>query len=222
MRYFPIACAAFILTSLGVNAQQAPAPVVPPSPPKISMPSASETPNVSGRASVDNVMTLGRPDPEPLTSVPASHLQVPPGEGVQVSVTPMAPLNLRGLVRVVDGNTLSLRGQTIHLSGIDVPEKGQTCYDLVGVAWDCHGRSISKLSVLTGGKIVHCREVNLSTGTGKCFVEGQDLSLLMVQAGMAVAGEGDVSYGGAEAQARMERKGVWSGRFDMPWVFRTR
>lgn len=142
-----------------------------------------------------------------------------PAAPVTASEKVIAPFDVSGRARVVDGNTIIVRGTTILLRGADAPENGQTCLDLVGVPWDCFGRSRSRLMALVDGGAVECRNVDPYSGSAQCFAGGRDLSETLIAEGLAVAAQGDRSYAGVEMLAKSSRKGVWSGRFDMPWTF---
>jgi len=48
-----------------------------------------------------------------------------------------------GTALVVDGDTIAISGMKVHLSGIDTPEKKQTCRK-VGATWRC-GYEATKL-----------------------------------------------------------------------------
>ena len=44
---------------------------------------------------------------------------------------------IAGRAAVIDGDTLEIRGERIHLFGIDAPESGQTCLDAKGQSYRC-------------------------------------------------------------------------------------
>jgi len=51
-------------------------------------------------------------------------------------VSSAASADLSGTALIVDGDTITISGTKIRLSGIDTPEKNQTCRK-AGVTWRC-------------------------------------------------------------------------------------
>ncbi|MCX7342193.1 MAG: thermonuclease family protein, partial [Hyphomicrobiales bacterium] len=50
---------------------------------------------------------------------------------------PTAALEVTGIARVVDGDTLNLEGLGVRLHGIDAPETAQRCTDAQGRDYAC-------------------------------------------------------------------------------------
>ncbi|MCG8361218.1 MAG: thermonuclease family protein, partial [Kiloniellales bacterium] len=71
---------------------------------------------------------------------------------------------LRGMPRVIDGNTIELDGQRLRLHGIDAPELGQVC-ELRGKPYDCGEISRAALLDLTAGTPILCRPIESESGT---------------------------------------------------------
>jgi endonuclease YncB( thermonuclease family) len=134
-----------------------------------------------------------------------------------------APGDLRGAVRVVDGDTLDLEGQRVRLEGIDAPEIPQSCPSSVGT-WDCGKAAARALKDLVAGQQVACR----NRGTDKygrmlgvCFVADRDINAEMVRQGHAWAFvKYSKSYVEEEAHARAARIGIWQGQAEPAWVYR--
>ena len=128
-----------------------------------------------------------------------------------------------GTVRVVDGDTVSMRERRLRLAGIDAPEKDQTC-TRGGKTWKCGEQSSAALAAWIGGSILTC----LSNAIDKyrrpvvrCTVRGFDVAAWSVENGWSVAGPiGPPDYKSQEAQARSLRLGLWSGEFIPPWEWR--
>jgi endonuclease YncB( thermonuclease family) len=129
---------------------------------------------------------------------------------------------------VSDGDTITVLddGNTQHkvrLSGIDAPEKRQPF----------SARSKENLSRLVFGQSViiewHKRD-RYQRMVGKVLMNGQDVNLEQVRAGMAwhfkrYDGEQPISdriaYADAENEARAARRGLWSDPEPLPpWEFR--
>lgn len=127
---------------------------------------------------------------------------------------------LRGMPRVIDGNTIELAGQRLRLHGIDAPELGQVC-ELRGKPYDCGEISRAALLDLTAGTPILCRPIESESGTAYCFAEDYDLSSGMVYTGWALADrEVTDRYVETEAGARDGKRGLWRGRFVAPWDWR--
>jgi endonuclease YncB( thermonuclease family) len=91
-------------------------------------------------------------------------------------------------VRVIDGDTLRLDGQTIRLHGIDAPEAGQMCG-----ASPCGDLATEYLQALIVDRIVICnargQRDRYDRMVAVCRVDGLDLGAAMVLAGQAMAFE---------------------------------
>ena len=66
-----------------------------------------------------------------------------------------APLS--GSARVMDGDTLQVRGPLIRMHGIDAPERGQRCR-AEARGWPCGRETACALSRRIGGRSVACQE----------------------------------------------------------------
>lgn len=131
------------------------------------------------------------------------------------------------VVDVIDGKTVVLEMQTgsrmtFELQYIEVPEPEQPLYQTVR----------EHLQQMVGGKAVECvaRGVAENRTLGQLFVGGVDVSQQMLRDGAAwhilpeksgqAAAEGEV-YQTNEAQAKAEKRGVWSIENLRPaWEFR--
>lgn len=205
-------------------------PVQAPTPPPISMPSPAQSP--AQAPTVDDVMTLGRPPASPMsvsnppvlqrpaTSMTASPASALPLQQGQQTALPGA---LSGSAKVFDGNTLVLGGKVLVLDGADAPELDQICGDATGAPWRCGEKSFNRLSNLVGERSVTCLPIAALEGgySATCRIGKDDLGSIMVREGLAVAFVGIPNYLGEEASARSTNRGVWAGRFDLPWVYRS-
>lgn len=127
-----------------------------------------------------------------------------------------APMTeLKGLARVVDGDSLEMRSEKIRIVGIDAPEFDQSCGNVKN-QWPCGQQSKSALAKLIDNKTVRCAVQGFDKyrrSLAICYVEGKDIGKWMVTNGWAVS-FGD--YGFDEAIARRNRLGIWQGEFEMP------
>lgn len=127
-------------------------------------------------------------------------------------------------VQVIDGDTLRLDGESVRLHGIDAPETGQDCTDSRGTRYDCGRRATRTLAALVHGRAVSCtgRERDrYGRLVAVCRAGGTEVNQAMVTAGWTLAFRRySQDYVDAEAQAKQARRGLWSGRFTEPWVWR--
>ena len=126
-------------------------------------------------------------------------------------------------VAIGDGDTISVmrngRAVKIRLDGIDCPEIGQ----------DFGTAARRFTSARAFGKIVSVKEYALDQYgriVGRVFIDGQDLSLEIVKAGLAWYYErktSDLLLSAAEKSARRQKIGLWSRQDPIPpWVYRRR
>lgn len=137
---------------------------------------------------------------------------------------PAAASGLAGTPEVIDGDTIVLSGETIHLFGIDAPELGQQCA-IAERLYDCGAVARTALLDLTAGVEATCELVSTIEGgiiIGRCQAAGYDLSEGMTYTGWALARR-DVAerYAPFEDGARQARRGLWKGTFVTPWAWRT-
>jgi endonuclease YncB( thermonuclease family) len=121
----------------------------------------------------------------------------------------------QGRPMIVDGDTVTIDGQRVRLSGIDAFERGQICEGDAG-AYDCGANAVAALRRLIGGRAVACRGRTFDRYRrllATCTVAGNELNAAMVDSGWAVA-YGD--YQAQEARAQATRTGAWAGTFDRP------
>jgi hypothetical protein len=111
----------------------------------------------------------------------------------------------------------------VRLFGIDAPEYNQSCRR-AGEDWAFGSAAADKLAQLVTGKNVVCASVGTDQHgrlLGRCTVGATDVNRAMVASGYAVAFRRYSSdYVSAEDSARANKRGIWSGTFQMPSDFR--
>lgn len=130
-----------------------------------------------------------------------------------------------GQARAIDGDTLDVGGVRVRLHGIDAPELRQTCAGRDGRTYECGRDARAVLSELVRGRTVTCvaRDTDrYHRIVATCTTDAGDLGEQMVRRGWALP---YLRYGGAlylpaEVEAKRERLGVHSGRFQAPEDFR--
>lgn len=86
---------------------------------------------------------------------------------------------IKGYVRVVDGDTLWLGRIKVRLNGIDAPERGQPRFTAATRA----------LKQVTAGKVVTCvlnGEKSYDRYIGRCFVDAVDVAAAVIASGNAL------------------------------------
>jgi endonuclease YncB( thermonuclease family) len=155
--------------------------------------------------------------PHPQETTPAPHPQEILPE------TPKSQASLVGVARVIDGDTIDIRGTHIRLTGIDAPETKQTC-QLGGETYACGQRATEALIVFLGARPVRCLETGKDRNqriVARCHVDSVDVGSWMVEHGWAIAfRKYSMEYVGAEERARAQKLGMWAGTFTMPEEWR--
>lgn len=132
-----------------------------------------------------------------------------------------AQLEVHGVPRVIDADTLEVAGQYIRLGGIDAPEMAELCTDATGEAWTCGVWATQQARELLDGKTVRCVDLgdrSYSRIVGRCFLNGRDLAVLLIEAGAArpclrfarAQGTAEI-YLRAENRAKSARAGIYAG-----------
>jgi len=131
---------------------------------------------------------------------------------------------LRGVVSVIDGDTLDLQGQRIRLHGVDAPESNQPCIMPDQSSWPCGRRVAQVLDQAVGRKSVVCEitdQDRYGRKIGVCYIDGQDINAWLVREGLAFAyRQYSTDYVSDEDAARLARKGIWAGYVMPPWDWR--
>ena len=134
-----------------------------------------------------------------------------------------AAVAVAGRARVVDGDTLEIRGQNVRLAGVDAPELRQTCARS-GRKWPCGRAAARALARKIEGQTVVCtwRETDRwNRPLASCHTGETDLSAWLAERGWALAFRRYSStYVIAESKARAAGRGLWSGSFTAPWDYR--
>ena len=145
------------------------------------------------------------------------------GTGVTVSFSAPA---IQGTASVIDGDTIEIRGERIRLEAIDAPESSQLCLDAAGKRYRCGQKSAFALADMIGRSVVICEPKGrdrYKRVIAVCFKAETNLNAWMVTEGWAVAyRKYGIDYIDQEDEARLARRGIWAGSFELPWDWRTR
>ena len=124
------------------------------------------------------------------------------------------------------GDLVTVGGASVRLQGIAAPVAGETCETRYGAVYDCYRKSTDVLQALIGDNQVSCEIVTADrTGqkVGICSVGNTDLAAAMVARGWAFAYRRlSPAYVNSEAFAESHRLGMWAGRVETPWQWKSR
>jgi len=132
--------------------------------------------------------------------------------------------NIIGKAIVLDGDALKIDGISIRLHGIDAPETRQNCWKN-DKEYPCGRASTIFLKRLINGQTVTCEIMDTDAygrKVGKCSIAGNiDINAEMVLSGNAIAYlYFSYDYADQQAQAKIQKRGIWAGRFMEPYLFR--
>ncbi len=135
-----------------------------------------------------------------------------------------AAQTITGTVRVLDGDSVFVRGKEIRLAGIDAPEWAQACRLGADNKWMAGQKAAARLRALAQGKTASCR-VETRDRYGRfvstCSVGGRNINKAMVATGWALAyRKYSKRYINAENRARERKIGIWAGLCQKPWAWR--
>lgn len=130
-----------------------------------------------------------------------------------------------GLPRVINADTIAIQGGYLKFYGIDAPEPNQTCADRHGRSYRCGREATLWLRSWITGNNVECKVVKRDKRgnmLGICSLGDYDIGAALVNAGWAVADTNSSTvYLPYQQQAQANKRGLWQGKFYMPWDWRT-
>ena len=111
----------------------------------------------------------------------------------------------------------------VRLFGIDAPEFDQQC-KRGGQIWACGSAAADKLAAMVTGKDVRCEAVGTDQHErtlARCSVGTTDINRVMVDSGFATAYRHySADYVSAEESAKVNKRGIWAGSFELPGDYR--
>ena len=148
--------------------------------------------------------------PEPLERFPDPKLAgMFPFRDLVQDITTIA-----GRASVVDGDTLEIRGQRIHLFGVEGVADDHICVRTDDERWRCGPRALNALGEFLEEGIVNCVRRGpdvLTQLVATCTTGNTDLSLWLIRNGLARAtASAGPRYRQAESEARAAHRGLWS------------
>ena len=140
--------------------------------------------------------------------------------------------SITGHAKVTDGDTIKINTFKIRLNGIDAPEKKQKCkraYLEIFIFifyedYSCGQKSTEALLKKINNQKITCKISNVDYFKrliGECYKRKINLNAWLVSNGYAVAfRKYSKKYVSHETLAKQEKKGMWQGKFEMPWDYR--
>lgn len=131
----------------------------------------------------------------------------------------------QGNVYVVDGDTFHMNGQKIRIWGIDAVELHQTCLKS-GQSYECGELGRIYLQSVIGKNVPLCtakpKSPKETRTVASCQVGGKDIGREMVKSGWALDYKhfSKGKYSAEERDARENKRGIWSGEFEKPYIWR--
>tara|TARA_R110002110_G_scaffold77667_4_gene204013 strand:+ start:1411 stop:2070 length:660 start_codon:yes stop_codon:yes gene_type:complete len=104
--------------------------------------------------------------------------------------TSVLAADVRGTIRVIDGDTLDVGATRVRLHGIDAPERDQPCTTLDGQNWGCGDWVTRQVRDRFEGRRARCDALDLDRYgrvVARCFVGGSDIGKTLVAEGLAYA-----------------------------------
>jgi len=139
---------------------------------------------------------------------------------------------ISGNAQIIDGDTIKINSKKIRLYGIDAPEFKQMCkkpyltiiFFIFIIDYPCGKISTQKLQKKINNKVITCKILDVDRYKrfiGECYKRNLNLNSWLVSNGYAVAyRKYSKKYISNEINAKNEKKGLWQGKFEMPWDFR--
>ncbi len=139
---------------------------------------------------------------------------------------------ISGNAKIIDGDTIKINSKKIRLHGIDAPEFKQMCkkpyltiiFLTFTKDYPCGKISTQKLQKKINNKVITCKILDIDRYKrliGECYKRNLNLNSWLVSNGYAVAyRKYSKKYISNEINAKNEKKGLWQGKFEMPWEFR--
>lgn len=136
--------------------------------------------------------------------------------------------SIKGIAKIVDGDTVRINKNRIRLVGIDAPESKQKCFDKNNRKYFCGQMSTNFLKRIADKKQIECfykKKDFYNRYLGNCYLGNKFLNLEMVRNGMAVIYDyknTDQEFIKAKKSAEEQRLGIWQGAFELPKNYRKR
>ena len=149
--------------------------------------------------------------------------------GVALALIPIASVASADVV-VHDGDDIIIDGRGFRLERVDAFELGQKCSNSQGSLYDCGARAKAALKSILRRPNVKCVARGKKSGKvliANCLAGGQNVEEVLIRSGWALVRPDLISNKkdlrrlcAIEAEAAAQKRGAWSGKFDLPYYFR--
>jgi len=135
---------------------------------------------------------------------------------------------ISGSGRALEGGRIAIGNDTVALAGVAVPTATTPCREWGGGngtsqdSYNCGQHARAFLESMIAGRPIACVTTPAAPQAGRprparCYADGRDVAEAMVAAGWAVTTErASNRYVSAQETARLARRGMWAGPFEMP------
>ena len=132
---------------------------------------------------------------------------------------------IKGYAKVIDGDTIRIKGNKIRLYGIDAPENNQICskpwlsFNIItfNKDYECGLKTTSLLKKFIKNEILVCKKKSMdryNRVVAICFKKKRDINSWLVRNGLAVAyTKYSKKYLINESDAKKEKKRFMGGKF---------
>ena len=147
-------------------------------------------------------------------------------------LTPAFSKEIKGIAKVVDGDTIKIKNKKIRLLGIDSPEIKQKCkkpylkivFFTFSKNYNCGAVSKLKLKQYINKKNVKCifnSKDRYNRLIADCYINEKNINSWMVRNGYAIAyRKYSEKYILDEKYAKKNKLGLWEGSFVEPEIWR--
>ena len=147
-------------------------------------------------------------------------------------LSPTHSLEVEGIPKVIDGDTIIINKKKIRLLGIDAPELDQQCkkpwiqlnFISLNKKYNCGLLAKERLHKIISKNKIKCKGKKYDRYKrliAICYKNKTDLNNWMVKNGLALNyTKYSKKYISSEIQAKREKLGLWKGQFDKPWEWR--
>jgi endonuclease YncB( thermonuclease family) len=133
---------------------------------------------------------------------------------------------IAGRTSIIDADTIDIHGERIRILDVDAPESRQPCIRPDGSEWRCGQKAALALADWIGQQPVTCDTAGkdrYGRWLARCIVGGEDVGRWLAMNGWVVPYRDCKceTIRDAASAAKVAKRGIWSGTFEMPWDWRS-